>query len=304
MRLFASSDLHLDQKENFYLFERSIELKRAEQVNQNTQPQDCLILAGDICETEAQLETCLSLLRLLYKEIIWLPGNHELWIRPSQRQHYSGSEQKYFALVTICRKYGVRCPEDAFLKLIDPQGKSLIIAPLFILYDYSFRPGHVSAEAALDWALDNGVMCSDEVLLLPAPHKSVTAWCRQRFDFSLQRLQEAERQSGEQTQFLLANHFPLNEKSFYLEFIPSFSLWCGTRLTEHWHQHFNTRMVINGHLHLPGEQEIDGVTFKEVSLGYPGQWDSSRPMLDFFQELFPGTVFSVAPVSRGVFQSP
>ena len=287
MRLFATSDLHLDQTENFRHFESSIKVKHSLQMQNKYAPEDCLILAGDICETEAQLETCLSLLRPLYKKIIWLPGNHELWIRPSQREHYIGSEQKYFALVAICRKYKVRCPEDEFLKLIDSKGKALMIAPLFILYDYSFRPEHVRAEAAIDWALDNGVMCSDEVLLIPKPYQSVIQWCQQRFEYSLKRLQAEQ----EQNSFLLVNHFPLNEKSFYLEFIPSFSLWCGTRLTQNWHQRFNTDMVVNGHLHLPGEQIIDGVRFKEVSLGYPGQWDATLPMLDYFQELYPGRTF-------------
>jgi len=289
MRLFATSDLHLDQKENFRHFENSIKLKRSIQSQSHREPEDCLILAGDICETEAQLEVCLSLLRPLYKEIIWLPGNHELWIRPSQREHYIGSEQKYFDLVEICRKYKVRCPEDDFLQLMDQHGKPLIIAPLFILYDYSFRPAHITADKALDWAMDSGVMCSDEVLLIPRPYPSVVQWCEQRFDYSLKRLQTLQAQIP----LLLVNHFPLNEKSFYLEFIPSFSLWCGTRLTENWHRQFNTDMVVNGHLHLRGEQVIDGIPFKEVSLGYPGQWDANLPMLDYFQELCPDRVFTV-----------
>jgi predicted MPP superfamily phosphohydrolase len=111
MRIVATSDLHLDQKENLAALKASL-------ARRPPSGKDCLILAGDICETEAQLEEVLGLLRAHYQEIVWLPGNHELWIRPSQKEQYlsvgKGSEEKYFRLVNICRRFLVHTPEDAF----------------------------------------------------------------------------------------------------------------------------------------------------------------------------------------------
>ena len=45
----------------------------------------------------------------------------------------------------------------------------VLIAPLFLLYDYSFRPPHVSAEQVLRWASVTNSVCSDEILLHPDP---------------------------------------------------------------------------------------------------------------------------------------
>jgi len=84
---------------------------------------------------------------------------------------------------------------------------------------------------------------------------------------------------------ILVNHFPLCEASFHLARIPRFSIWCGTKLTQDWHMCYPVAKVISGHLHMPGVQEIDGVEFHEVSLGYPGQWDRKQNMLDCFVQI-------------------
>lgn len=280
MKIFATSDLHLDQQENLDALKMSVHSRIAKS-------QDCLVLAGDICETEAQLEEVLSLLTPYYQQIIWLPGNHELWIRPSQKQSYlsegKGSEAKYFGLVEICRKFSVLTPEDAYFEFNNAAGQRCILVPMFLLYDYSFRPAHIPQNEALNWAMESNVMCSDEVLILPQPHLDLPAWCKQRIEYTQNRLNKIKLTDG--TQLILLNHFPLKESSFYLKYIPRFSIWCGTKQTENWHLAYPVKAVVSGHLHLPSHQVFDGVDFYEVSLGYPGQWDNTKNIFDLFVEI-------------------
>ena len=88
---------------------------------------------------------------------------------------------------------------------------------------------------------------------------------------------------------ILINHFPLRRELARLPAIPRFSIWCGTRLTESWHQTYRARVVVSGHLHLRSTRWLDGVRFEEVSLGYPRQRSSEpRAIEHYLREILPG----------------
>jgi hypothetical protein len=72
--------------------------------------------------------------------VIWTLGNHELWTYPSDPALPRGVE-KYEQLVRMCRQIDAHTPEDDYL-VWDGDGGPVIVAPLFLLYDYSFwAPG-------------------------------------------------------------------------------------------------------------------------------------------------------------------
>src|SRR5579859_2313483 len=127
MKLYAISDLHLAQPIN-----------RAALESLPPHPEDWLILGGDIGETAAHLHFALSCLTRKFQRLVWVPGNHDLWTLPSD-QAGSGGEEKYRHLISICRNYDVLTPEDPYL-LWPGEGPACLLAPLFTLYDYSFRP--------------------------------------------------------------------------------------------------------------------------------------------------------------------
>ncbi len=57
----------------------------------------------------------------------------------------------------------------------------MVIVPLFVLYDYTFRPdGTTTKEEALALAYETGIVCSDEAVLYPDPYPSREAWCHAR----------------------------------------------------------------------------------------------------------------------------
>jgi hypothetical protein len=160
-----------------------------------------------------------------------------------------------------------------------------LLAPLFVLYDYSFRPDSISDDKALEWAAMSGVLCTDEALLHPAPYPSRSAWCAARCAYTEKRLKEASLQAP----LILINHFPLRQDLVRLVRIPRFSLWCGTRHTEEWHVQFPVLAVVYGHLHIRATDYRNGVRFEEVSLGYPSQWCHERGVHGHFREILPGT---------------
>lgn len=256
MKLHAISDLHVGFKQN-----------RAALAELSARPDDWLILCGDIGDTPEQLEFALATLAPKFAQLIWVPGNHELWTVP--RATGRRGVARYEELVALCRRRGVLTPEDPF-PVWQGEGGPHLLAPLFLLYDYSFRPDEVPIEEAVAWAQEEDVMCSDELLLHPDPHPSFGAWCEARCRESERRLEQARADSSHP--LVLIAHFPLKQELAVLPRIPRFMVWCGTRRTEDWHTRFRASVVVSGHLHIPSTRYVDGVRFEEVSLGYPEQW--------------------------------
>jgi predicted phosphodiesterase len=280
MRLLAISDLHLANSAN-----------RAALAGMGHYGDDWLIVAGDVAERIDQIRDAFALLTQRFARVIWVPGNHDLWtVREeiavdgvASGQAVLAGEAKYRTLVRLAREFGVVTPEDPYPIWTGPGGPC-IIAPLFLLYDYSFRPPEIAREDLIAWSREGSAVCSDEVLLDPDPHLSREAWCGMRCDETEGRL--AALDSSLQT--ILVNHYPLRHELVRIPRIPRFSPWCGTTRTEDWHQRFNAKVVIYGHLHVRRTDIRDGTRFEEVSLGYPRQWDQNRGIERYLREILPG----------------
>ncbi|MFG2057208.1 metallophosphoesterase family protein [Micromonospora sp. NPDC048930] len=255
--LFAVSDLHVSYEENRKVVDR-LHPESAD---------DWLIVAGDVAELFGAIEGTLRLLRDRFAQVIWAPGNHELWTHPSDPVTLRGQE-RYAALVGMCRDLGVLTPEDEYPVWQSEDGP-VVVAPLFQLYDYSFRaPGTSSKEESLRRAYDAGVVCTDEVLLHPDPYPDRESWC-------WARLAETERRLAAVDPTLptvLVSHWPLVRQPTEILWYPEFAQWCGTERTADWHVRHRAVAAVYGHLHIPRTTEYDGVRFEEVSLGYPREW--------------------------------
>jgi 3',5'-cyclic AMP phosphodiesterase CpdA len=253
--LWAISDLHVGHAAN-----------RAAVAALPPHADDWLILAGDTGESPAHLDFVLRTLRPRFAEIVWTVGNHDLWTPASVALETRGAAH-YARLVALCRRHGVHTPEDPYV-VWPGAGPPTVIVPAFALYDYSFRPDEVPGDRAVTWASAAGILSADERLLHPFPFASCVDWCAARVEATEARLSAIP----EGTRIILANHWPLRREHAVLPRIPRFSIWCGTRRTEDWHQRYPIDTVIYGHLHLRATHELDGVRFEEVSLGYPRQW--------------------------------
>jgi len=275
MKLYAISDLHLANKPNFLALEAL-----------PPHPQDWLIIAGDVGELEEHLKFALIILKSRFKKLLWVPGNHDLWTLPSHKNQLRG-EARYRRLVSICRDYGVLTPEDPY-PVFHLTGEKYLVVPMFLLYDYSFRPKQVPEHKAVSWAAETGVVCTDEELLHPDPYLSRAQWCIQRCRYTEDRL-EAAVKDNENTPMVLINHFPMRRDMAQLRQFPRFSIWCGTQRTEDWHTRFPVSVVVYGHMHIRSTQYRDGVRFEEVSLGYPRDWTNKRGINYYLREILPGS---------------
>jgi 3',5'-cyclic AMP phosphodiesterase CpdA len=226
---------------------------------------DWLVLPGDVGEIFDDVAWVLEQLSDRFARVIWAPGNHELWTMPKDPVQVRGDE-RYQALVRLCQQFGVLTPEDPYPIWTGPGGP-VAIAPLFVLYDYSFR-SLPTKEAALAQAHESGVVCNDELVLHPDPFPTLDAWCTERLALTEARLAELPTELPT----VLVNHFPLIREPTRILRYPDFALWCGTERTADWHRRFRARAVVYGHLHIPRTVWQDGVPFIEVSLGYPREW--------------------------------
>jgi 3',5'-cyclic AMP phosphodiesterase CpdA len=256
-RLLAVSDLHVWYPEN----------RAAVQALRPGSDGDWLLVAGDVAELADDVEWALGVLAGRFATVIWVPGNHELWTHPRDPVQLRGAD-RYEYLVQVCRRLRVLTPEDPY-PVWTGAGGPVTIAPLFLLYDYTFRPaGADTKEAGLELAYRRGVVGTDERVLHPDPYPSREAWCQARVAATEQRL--AGRDDGLPT--VLVNHFPLTREPTAILRYPEFAQWCGTTATAGWHLRFGAAAVVYGHLHIPRTTWQDGVRFEEVSLGYPREW--------------------------------
>lgn len=260
-KLFGVSDLHVSHPQN----RRIVEDLRPETED------DWLILCGDISEVIEDTEWVVDLLTRRFAKVIWVPGNHDLWTLPDEQTPLRG-EQRYRHLVDVCRAPGAITPEDPY-PVWRGAGGPATIAPLFLLYDYTFGGNVAPTKAqALARAHAAGVVCSDEYVLHPDPYPSRDAWCHARVKETELRLAACDTEIPT----VLVNHFPLIDDVTRVLRHPEFAQWCGTTQTADWHRRFRADVVVYGHLHIPRTTWHDGVRFEEVSLGYPREWHRRR----------------------------
>lgn len=118
MRVFAVSDIHVDYEENLAWI---LNLDYKEYAD------DILILAGDVTDKMPLLERVFISLVASFKEVLFVPGNHELWV---QDEEFDCSLNKFEAIAELCKSCGVHA--DVF-ELPD-----ISFVPLHSWYDFSF----------------------------------------------------------------------------------------------------------------------------------------------------------------------
>ncbi|MEU9117242.1 metallophosphoesterase [Streptomyces sp. NPDC048483] len=278
--LLAISDLHIRYQEN----RRILEDIRPES------DQDWLLVPGDVAEYAEDVEWALGVLRERFAEVVWTPGNHELWTVPDDPLRLRG-EERYRHLVDRCRALGVITPEDPYPLWEGPHGP-VVIAPLFLLYDYTFlTSGHLTKAPALEAAYESGVVCTDEFYLDPYPYPDRESWCRARVAWTETRLAQVP----EDLPTLLVNHYPLIREPLNILRYPEFAMWCGTTATADWPVRFRASAVVYGHLHIPRLIRADGIPHHEVSLGYPREWKPRPGTPGRLTRIVPGPHRAPAP---------
>jgi predicted phosphodiesterase len=130
MRVFAISDLHVDYAAN---------AKWVADLSTSEYGNDIAIVAGDVSNSLRQLEWALKTMAARFKKVLFVPGNHELWVIGDDRGKTSLA--KFEQVRAVAEQAGVSmqrfCDND------------LCIVPLLSWYDYSF--GQPSKELLDSW---------------------------------------------------------------------------------------------------------------------------------------------------------
>ena len=177
-----------------------------------------------------------------FATVIWVPGNHELLTYTGDPLRLRG-ERRYRHLRRALPRLGVLTPEDPF-PLWDGAGGPALVAPLFLLYDYSFgrNVGGDQGGGAAPGPRGRGRL-RRRVPAAPRPIPEPRG---------LVRKPASPRPSGDLTEAdpdlptVLVNHFPLLAEPTRVLRHPEFAQWCGTVRTADWHLRFARRPSSTG----------------------------------------------------------
>ncbi len=133
MRVFAISDLHVDYEPN---------AQWVRQLSLSEYRDDVLIVAGDVSDAEDRLRNCLEALSRRFAQVLFVPGNHDLWVRRDAPE--LDSFGKFDRIQSLVRACGASM--DVF------HHGALSIVPLLGWYDDSFgAPGDELLQGWMDY---------------------------------------------------------------------------------------------------------------------------------------------------------
>lgn len=239
MRVFAVSDVHIDYHVN---------ARWAADLSAADYQDDVLILAGDVTDTLNLLGWCLGMLAKKFEKVLFVPGNHELWvIRDNNRKNSLEKFEDVRALVAS---------SGASMQPFRAPGVSIL--PLLSWYDYSF--GEPTAELRSVWMdyracrwpegkTENDVAAYfaslNEQHTAPAGDTVIT------YSHFLPRID------------LMPWFIPDGEKMLYPVL--------GSTRVEAQLRRLNSDIHVYGHSHVNRKVTIDGVSYINNAFGYPSE---------------------------------
>jgi len=93
--------------------------------------EDVLIVAGNVADTRGAVMRVLTTLKSKFRRVFWCPGNHELWVNPSETGRYSDSIAKLWSLFELCDQLGV----DVYPAAV---AQGVFVVPLLSWYHAAF----------------------------------------------------------------------------------------------------------------------------------------------------------------------
>jgi predicted phosphodiesterase len=238
-RVFAVSDIHVDYDVNFQWVRQ---LSRADYRD------DLLILAGDVTHKLAELASCLNEFATRFAKVLFVPGNHDVWVLGEAPERTS--LQKFADVRAVVESNGASMQPYRL--------GEVLIAPMLSWYDYSF--GEPSTELydmwmdfhACRWPADFGpsdiaryFMDQNQAISTQGAGKVIT------FSHFMPRI----------------DLIPARVSSRHRLLDPVLG---SARLDRQLRQ-LGSSMHVYGHSHINRRIGIDGVTYINNAFGYPGE---------------------------------
>ena len=251
MRVFVISDLHIDYKENHRWVQR---LSNCDFTD------DVVIVAGDVTDRADPMRDTLCELKQKFARVFFVPGNHDLWVRPNER---CDSLEKFHALMALCNVLDI---ETSWAQLPGVQ-----IVPLLSWYEKpeestdSLYVPQEGEDAALHMWADNRLIRWTE------GERPIARYMLAQNTASVQ---------GDGPVITFSHFLPRRELIFGRSHSAprprpltsasnfNFSRVAGTRALDRLLRKLGSSIHIYGHQHRNRRREIEGVTYISHCLGY------------------------------------
>jgi predicted phosphodiesterase len=253
VRVFALSDVHLDYEWN---------ARWLTGLSDRDYRQDLLLLAGDLTDNLALLAWAFELLARRFRELIFVPGNHELWA--IRDDGIRSSLEKYRRVRSLAIECGVA---------VEPRSYgSLSVVPLLGWYDYSF--GAVTTELARGWMDFRACVWPDG--LTPVEIASFFT-----------NLNEPALATRNEVVISLSHFVPRIDVMPLLTPEHGRILYpvLGTALLEEQIRRLRPLMHVYGHSHVNRNRTIDGICYVNNAFGYPHETAFARKQLQCILEI-------------------
>lgn len=251
MKVYAISDLHIDYEEN---------RQWVYNLSQSEYKDDILVLAGDLTDEIPSIEKVLLFLKKCFREVLYVPGNHELW---TFRNNGMNSLEKFELIKTIAENSGIRLEPGNF--------GPLSIVPLYGWYDYSFGPP--SDQLKSQWTDYKACIWPDGFDEKKITHYFISLnenflTFKNRFVISFSHfLPRVD---------LMPYYIPHGKRYLY----PAL----GTHRLELQVRQLNPQIHIYGHSHVNMKIKKDNITYINNAFGYPHEkWTTSKQLLCVFE---------------------
>jgi predicted phosphodiesterase len=237
MRVFALSDIHTDHENN---------RRWVASLSHSDYREDVLILAGDVSDSLSQLGWTLQAFAERFAHVLYVPGNHDLWVR--RTRELSTSLEKFQRVCDVVTQSGG--------SLHTFRHEALTVVPLLGWYDYSFgEPGAELRQAWMDyhacrwppgWAeaqITRHFVNLNALRPVPASGTVIT------FSHFLPRID------------VMPNYIPEDKRMLYPVL--------GSSLLDQQLRHLGSTLHVYGHSHVNRRVVIDGITYINNAFGYP-----------------------------------
>jgi predicted phosphodiesterase len=250
MRVFALSDVHIDYEVNSRWISG---LSTAEY------QEDVLILAGDVSDTPRLLAWCLETLATRFRKVLFVPGNHDLWV--IREDDAKNSLQKFDEVCALAEASGA--------SLQPYRACEAMILPLFSWYDYSFgEPTEELRSVWMDYRACRWPVgyTEDEI----SAHFA-----------ALNDKRTGEAGGGEAGGMVITYSHFLPRIDVMPAFIPAEGQLLypvlGTTRLDRQLRSLDSRIHVYGHSHVRRHVTIDGVSYVNNAIGYPSEtWLSTK----------------------------
>lgn len=247
MRVFAVSDIHVDYPEN---------ASWVHQLSQNDYQEDCLILAGDISDAIERISACFETLKHKFAHILFIPGNHELWVRSDEN---ITSIEKCKRVIKIAHSFGVHTNATTI--------NGIHFLPIWGWYDFGFgKPNEFIRNAWVDFRrckwpeslstqdkINNYFLEKNKSLRLDVEGPKIS------FSHFLPRID------------VMPKFIPAERRQIYPVL--------GSNKIEEWVRRTGSSIHVYGHSHVNRDVTLDGVRYINNAFAYPSEDRIARKQL-------------------------